>query len=69
MPTQNPSWKAFSDSLPQIHQKLVEEILTLKGVKFQLALKVLFWKGKIDKEGKEWVYMPTVFRHTQEAIL
>ena len=37
----------------QIHKKLVEEILTLKGVKFQLVLKVLFWKGKIDKERKE----------------
>ena len=54
---------------PQIPQKLVEEILTLKGVKFQLALKVLFRKVKIDKEGKEWVYMPAVLWHKQESIL
>ena len=38
-------------------------------VKFQLALKVLFQKEKIDKEGKEWVYMPAVFWHKQEAAL
>ena len=62
--------KSFLEGVhPQIHQKLVEEILTLKGVKFQLALKVLFWKGKVDKEGKEWVYMPAVLRQKQEAIL
>ena len=45
--------KSFLEGVrSQIHQKLVEEILALKGVKFQLALKVLFWKGKIDKEGR-----------------
>ena len=54
---------------PQIHQKLVEEILALKGVKFQLTIKVPFWKEKIDKEGKEWVYMPAVLWHKQESIL
>ena len=61
--------KSFMEGVcPQIHQKLVEEILTLKGVQFQLALKVLFRKGEVDKEGKEWVYMPAVLRHKQEAI-
>ena len=33
---------------PKIHRELVEEILDLKGVKFQLALKVQLRKGNSD---------------------
>lgn len=50
----------------KIHQKLVEEIAELKGVKFQLALKVQLRKE--NPEGSEELTNP-VLRHKQEAIL
>jgi hypothetical protein len=59
--------KAFLESVrPQIHQKLTEEILTLKGVKFQLALRVKLQKVKPD--GSEQ-YTDPVLRHKQETVL
>ena len=51
---------------PQIRQKLTEEILALKGVKFQLALKVQLRKERSDG-GEE--YTDPVFRHKQKALL
>jgi len=50
----------------QIHQKLTEEILALKGVKFQLSLKVKLQKNKPD--GSE-EYTDPVLRHQQESVL
>ena len=41
--------RAFLDGVhSQIHQKLMEEILALHGVKFQLALNVLLRKANPD---------------------
>ena len=51
---------------PQIRRKLTEEILAIKGVKFQLALKVQLRKDKPD--GVE-EYTDPVIRHKQETIL
>ena len=59
--------KAFLEGVsPQIHQKLVEEVLALDGVKFQLALKVQLRKNNPDGS-KE--YTDPLLRHKQEAIL
>ena len=51
---------------PQIRQKLTEEILAIKGVKFQLALKVQLRKDRPDG-GEE--YTDPVIRHKQETLL
>ena len=51
---------------PQIRQKLTEEILAIKGVKFQLALKIQFRKDRPDG-GEE--YTDPVIRHKQETLL
>ena len=51
---------------PQIHKKLEEELKTLNGVKFQLALKVRLRKDNPD--GSE-EYTDPVLRHKQEALL
>ena len=59
--------RAFLDSThSQIHQKLMEEIQVLHGLKFQLALKVLLQKANPD--GTE-EYTDPVLRHKQEATL
>ena len=59
--------RAFLEEVEaQIHDKLVEEIKVLNGVKFQLALKVQLQKDKPD--GSE-EYTDPVLRHKQEAIL
>ena len=51
---------------PQIHQKLTEEILDLKGVKFQLALSIHL--RKIKQDGSEEC-TNSVFRYKQQALL
>ena len=51
---------------PQIRKKLTEEILALKGVKFQLALRVQL--SKANQDGTEDFTSP-VLRHKQEAAL
>ena len=51
---------------PKIYQKLVDEVQALKGVKFQLALRVLLRKDKSD--GSVELTNP-VFRHKQEVLL
>ncbi len=51
---------------PQIRQKLTEEILAIKGVKFQLALRVQLRKDRSDG-GEE--YTDPIIRHKQETIL
>ena len=51
---------------PQIRQKLTEEILAIKGVKFQLALMVQLRKGRPDG-GEEST--DTIIRHKQETLL
>ena len=51
---------------PQIRQKLTEEILALKGIKFQLALRVQLRKDRSDG-GEE--YTDPIIRHKQETIL
>ena len=51
---------------PQIRQKLTEEILAIKGVKFQLALKIQLRKDRPDG-GEE--YTDPVIRHKQETLL
>ena len=51
---------------PQIRQKLTEEILALKGVKFQLALNIHLRKDRSDG-GEE--YTNPIIRHKQETIL
>ena len=59
--------KAFLEGVyPQIHQKLVEEVLALNGIKFQLAFKIQLRKDNPD--GSE-EYTDLVLRHKQEAIL
>ena len=58
---------AFLDEVePLIHAKLIEEIKSLNGVKFQLALKVQLRKDNPD--GSE-EYTDPVLRHKQEAVL
>ena len=58
--------RAFLERVrPQIQEKLQAEVETLKGVKFQLALKVQLLKDKPD--GVE--YTDPVLRHKQEVIL
>ena len=58
--------KAFLEGVrPQIHQKLVEEVLALNGVKFQLALKVQLRKNNPD--GSE-EYTDPVLRHKQQVV-
>ena len=51
---------------PQIHRKLTEEILDLKGVKFQLALNIHL--RKIKQDGSE-ACTNSVFRYKQQALL
>ena len=51
---------------PQIHRKLTEEILDLKGVKFQLALNIHL--RKIKQDGSEEC-TNSVFRYKQQALL
>ena len=51
---------------PQIHRNLVEEVLALNGVKFQLALKVQLRKDNTNGSEK---YTDPVLRHKREAIL
>ena len=51
---------------PQIRQKLTEEILALKGIKLQLALRVQPRKDRSDG-GEE--YTDPIIRHKQETIL
>ena len=51
---------------PQIRQKLTEEILDLKGVKFQLALRIHL--RKIKQDGSEEC-TNSVFRYKQQALL
>ena len=51
---------------PQIRQKLTEEILDLKGVKFQLALNIHLRKIRPDG-GEE--YTNSTFRYKQQALL
>ena len=58
--------KAFLERVrSQIQRKLVEEVLALDGVKFQLALKVQLRKNNPD--GSE--NTDHVLCHKQEAIL
>ena len=59
--------RAFLDHVrPQIYSKLAEEILDLKGVKFQLSLQLNLRKEK--QSGVE-EYTDPVLRHKQEAVL
>ena len=59
--------RAFlDDARPQIRKKLTEEVVALKGVKFQLALKVSLRKDRPD--GAE-EYTDPVLRHKQETLL
>ena len=59
--------KAFLDNVrPQIRKKLTEEVAALKGVKFQLALKISLRKDRPD--GAE-EYLDPVLRHRQEALM
>ena len=59
--------KAFLDDVrPQIRKKLTEEVVALKGVKFQLALKISLRKDRPD--GAE-EYLDPVLRHKQEALM
>ena len=51
---------------PQIRQKLTEEILDLKGVKFQLALNIHLRKIRPDG-GEE--YTNSTFRYKQQVLL
>ena len=51
---------------PQIRQKLIEEILDLKGVKFQLALNIHL--RKIRPDGVE-EYTNSTFRYNQQVLL
>ena len=51
---------------PQIHQQLIDELLNLGSVKFNLALKVKLIKSKPDG-GEE--YMDPVFHYKQETLL
>ena len=48
----------------QIHKKLTEEILALKGIKFQLALKV---KLRKDNQDVSEEYTEPVLRHKQAS--
>ena len=54
--------KCLESVRPRIREKLTEEILTLDGVKFQLALKVSFRKQGPDETDH-------VLRHKQKALL
>ena len=56
----------FDDVRPQIRKKLTEEVVALKGVKFQLALKISLRKDRPD--GAE-EYTDPVLRHKQETLL
>ena len=59
--------KAFLDDVrPQIRKKLTEEVVALKGIKFQLALKISLRKDRPD--GAE-EYLDPVLRHKQEALM
>ena len=59
--------KAFLDNVrPQMRKKLTEEVAALKGVKFQLALKISLRKDRPD--GAE-EYLDPVLRHRQEALM
>ena len=59
--------RAFlDDARPQIRKQLTEEVVALKGVKFQLALKVSLRKDRPD--GAE-EYTDPVLRHKQETLL
>ena len=59
--------RAFlDDARPQIRKKLTEEVVALKGAKFQLALKVSLRKDRPD--GAE-EYTDPVLRHKQETLL
>ena len=51
---------------PQTRQKLTEDILAIKGVKFQLALRVQLRNDRSDG-GEE--YTDPIIRHKQETIL
>ena len=58
--------RAFMQEVePRIHDKLEEEILALKGIKFQLALKVQLRNDNPD--GSE-EYTDPVLRHKQEVL-
>ena len=52
--------------LPQIHDKLQQEICSLNRIKFQLALKVVFLKETAD-DHKE--YIEPMLRHKQDPLL
>ena len=51
---------------PKIYQKLVDEVQALKGVKFQLTLRVLLRKDKSDGSAE---LTNVVLRHKQEVLL
>ena len=51
---------------PKIEKKLREELLALRGVKFQMALKVALHKDGPDGAEER---VETVLRHKQEALL
>ena len=61
--TPNRSWRV---SAPRSRKKLTEEILSLKGMKFQLALKVKLSKANQDGTAE---FTSPVLRNKQEAIL
>ena len=56
----------FEGVHPKIQQKLVDEILTLNGVKFQLALRIQL--DKTNPDGSEEFTSP-LLRHRQEVLL
>ena len=51
---------------PKIHQKLVDKILALNGVKFQLALRIQLRKTNPDDSEE---FTSPVLRHRQKALL
>ena len=59
--------RAFLEGFrPQIHQTLTQELLDLKGVKFQLAVKVQLHKDNPDGTQE---FTDPVLRHNQEPVL
>ena len=59
--------RAFLDDVrPQIYKKLTEEVVALRGVTFQLALKVALRNDGPDSAEE---YTDPVLRHKQEALL
>ena len=56
----------LEDVRPKIHQKLVDKILALNGVKFQLALRIQLPKTNPDDSEE---FTSPVLRHRQKALL